>query len=57
MQQNNNQKTALLVMDVQGATVKMLNDSTMFIQSITKAIQSARDNKIVKTGMRKFIVC
>jgi len=43
---NNNQNAALLVMDVQGATVKMLNDSTSFIHSITSAIQIARRNNI-----------
>jgi nicotinamidase-related amidase len=54
---NNNQNIALLVMDVQGATVNMLQDSTPFIHSITKAIQTARSNNIpviyVVIGFRK----
>jgi nicotinamidase-related amidase len=41
-----NQKTALLVMDVQQATVKMLPDSTAVISSVTRAIQGARNNNI-----------
>ena len=44
-------------MDVQGATMKMLQESTALINSITKAIQTARDNKIpviyVVVGFRK----
>jgi nicotinamidase-related amidase len=43
---NNNQNSALLVMDVQGATVKMLKENTTFIPAITKAIQAARNKKI-----------
>ena len=57
MKNNNNQNKALLVMDVQGATVKMLKDNTSFIPSVTKAIQTARSNKIpviyVVVGFRK----
>jgi nicotinamidase-related amidase len=41
-----NQNTALLVMDVQGATMKMLKNSESFIQVISKAIQKARSSKI-----------
>ena len=56
METNNNQHSALLVMDVQGATVKMLaNDSCT--ASISNAIQKARKNKIpviyVVIGFRK----
>ena len=39
-------KTALLVMDVQEATMKMLKDNSAFIQSLIRAIQIARSNKI-----------
>src|SRR5450432_4166402 len=58
MEHNKNRlNTALLVMDVQGATVKMLQDSRPFIQAITKAIQAARHNNIpviyVIIGFRK----
>ncbi len=58
MDQNNlNKHSALLVMDVQGATVRMLKDNTTFIPSITKAIQNARTNNIpviyVVVGFRK----
>ena len=58
MEQNNTIKnTALLVMDVQGATVKMLKDSTAFMQSLVPAIQKARTNNIpviyVVIGFRK----
>lgn len=56
-QNNNNQNKALLVMDVQGATIKMLKDSTPLLHSISKAIQNARNNKIpviyVVIGFRK----
>ena len=56
-QNNNNQHTALLVMDVQGATVQMLQDNAPFIKSITKAVQTARKNNIpviyVVIGFRK----
>jgi len=45
MEQNkNHQNTALLVMDIQEATVKMLKDSASFISNISKAIQYARNN-------------
>jgi nicotinamidase-related amidase len=46
MEQNNNQNTALLVMDVQGITVGMIKDNKQFTPAITKAIQAARNNKI-----------
>ena len=39
---HNNQNTALLVMDVQESTMKMLKESEAFIRSITKAIETAR---------------
>jgi len=45
-QYNTNQNTALLVMDVQGATVKMLKDEASFFSSVNKAIQTARNNKM-----------
>jgi nicotinamidase-related amidase len=46
MEQNNTAKnTALLVMDVQGATVKMLSETSTFIQSLKLAINKARQNK------------
>jgi nicotinamidase-related amidase len=55
--EQNNQNIALLVMDVQGATIKMLADSASFIQSITKAVQSARSKNIpviyIVVGFRK----
>ena len=54
---NNNQNTALLVMDVQGAVVKMLNNSNLLLNLIIKVIQNARNNKIpviyVVIGFRK----
>ncbi len=58
MEQNNHhQNTALLVMDVQHATVKNLKDSTAFFNSLENAIQTARNNKIlviyVVLGFRK----
>jgi nicotinamidase-related amidase len=50
-------KTALLVMDVQGATVKMLQDKETFLQSVNGAIQTARSGNIpviyVVVGFRK----
>ena len=55
----NNQHTALLVMDVQGATVKGLqeNEKETFFVSLQKAIAAARENKIpviyVVVGFRK----
>ena len=52
-----NQKTALLVMDVQNATINMLPESASIISSVTKAIQKARNNNIlvmyVVIGFRK----
>src|ERR1017187_4124575 len=51
------QSAALLVMDVQGATVKMLKENLLLINTITKAIQMARNNKMpviyVVIGFRK----
>jgi nicotinamidase-related amidase len=56
MVQNKNQNTALLVMDIQGATVKMLKDDIL-IESVAKAIEAARSCKIpviyVVVGFRK----
>jgi nicotinamidase-related amidase len=56
-QYTTNQNTALLVMDVQGATVKMLKEDTSFFSSVNKAIQTARKNKMpviyVVVGFRK----
>ena len=46
MENNNNQHTALLVMDVQGAIVKMINEETPFFDSLKKAIKSARSSKM-----------
>jgi nicotinamidase-related amidase len=45
-QMNYPQDTAMLVMDVQGVTVKRLKDATTFFHSMTKAIQTARENSI-----------
>ena len=57
MVQNNNQNTALLVMDMQGATVQILKDDASFFSSVNKAIQTARNNKMpviyVVIGFRK----
>jgi nicotinamidase-related amidase len=57
MEINNNQKTALLVMDVQGATVKMLENNAQFLKCVNNAIQKARQNQIpviyVVVGFRK----
>lgn len=58
MEQNSKaENSALLVMDVQGATVKMLKDRTHFINSITNAIQKARNRNIpvifIVVGFRK----
>jgi len=56
---DNNEQTALLVMDVQGATVKGLkeNEKETFFASLQKAISAARKNKIlvmyVVVGFRK----
>jgi nicotinamidase-related amidase len=53
----NKQNTALLVMDVQGAIVKMVGNSAPMINSINKAISHARANNIlvifVVIGFRK----
>jgi len=46
MQQKNNEYTALLIMDVQGATVKSLKEKEAFFTSLKKAISAARANKI-----------
>ena len=46
MEYNNNQHTALLVMDVQGAIVKMINEETPFFDALKKAIKSARSSKM-----------
>jgi nicotinamidase-related amidase len=58
MEQNkNNQNSALLVMDVQGATIKMLYNSAPLINSVNKAIQKARSNNMpvlyIVVGFRK----
>jgi nicotinamidase-related amidase len=58
MEENRTQQnTALLILDVQEAIVKMLKDSTSLIKSIKKAIQTARNYKIpviyVVIGFRK----
>ncbi len=58
MEENRTQQnTALLILDVQEAIVKMLTDSTPFIKSIKKAIQTARNSKLpviyVVVGFRK----
>jgi nicotinamidase-related amidase len=57
MEQSNHGNTALLVMDVQGPTIKMLTDSTPIIQALTKAIRKARSNNVpviyVVIGYRK----
>jgi len=56
-QDNNNQHTALLVMDVQGATVARLKEATTFLNTMAKVIQTARDNKLpviyIVIGFRK----
>ena len=57
MENNKNQNTALLVMDMQGATVKMVEDCPSLVNSINKAIHHARGNNIpvifVVIGFRK----
>ena len=58
MEQNNkDQNTALLVMDVQGAIVKMLTDRASFFTALNKAIAKARNSNIpviyVVVGFRK----
>jgi nicotinamidase-related amidase len=47
MEQNQkHSNSALLVMDIQEATVKMIGDSSNLINSIKQAIKTARDNNI-----------
>jgi nicotinamidase-related amidase len=57
MELNNNQNTALLVMDVQGATIKMFEDNTHYVNCVNNAIQKARQHQIpviyVVVGFRK----
>ena len=58
MEQNkNNKNTAVLIMDVQGATVKMLKDSAAYFLPVNKAIQTARSKNMpviyVVVGFRK----
>jgi nicotinamidase-related amidase len=58
MEQNKKlQNAALLIMDVQGATVKMLQETDLLISAFTKTIQTARNNNIpviyVVVGFRK----
>jgi nicotinamidase-related amidase len=43
---NKKQNAALVVMDVQDATVKMLGDASPLMKSLTVAMQKARKNKI-----------
>ena len=56
MEQNDN-NTALLVMDVQGAIVKNFKDSSSLLDNLKRAIQKARSNKIpviyIVVGFRK----
>jgi len=42
MEQQSNKNTALLVMDIQGATIKMLRENAPVVNAVTKVIQSAR---------------
>ena len=55
--EHSNQNTALLVMDIQEATMKLSQESDAFIRSITKAIATARSRAIpviyVVIGFRK----
>src|ERR1035438_6877855 len=55
--ENNNPNTALLVMDVQGAMAKMLQEPDAFFASVNNAILTARQQKIpviyVVVGFRK----
>jgi len=48
---------ALLVMDVQGATIKRLKDPQIYLDTIAKVIQKARDNHVavfyIVVGFRK----
>ncbi|MGO9481721.1 MAG: cysteine hydrolase family protein [Candidatus Kryptoniota bacterium] len=46
MEHNNNQNTALLVMDVQEATVNRLKDSAPLMNALKKAIETARNCKM-----------
>ena len=46
MEKQDLEQTALLVMDVQGATVKALEEKEQFFTSLKKAIAAARKNKI-----------
>jgi nicotinamidase-related amidase len=45
-QENCNQNAALLMMDVQGATISRLKDATDYFHSMNNAIQTARDKKM-----------
>ena len=51
------ESAALLVMDVQGATVKMLQEKEQFFSSLEKAVTTARENQIpviyIVVGFRK----
>jgi nicotinamidase-related amidase len=53
----NKDKTALLVMDVQGATMKLLKEANKFINLLADAIKLARENQIpviyIVVGFRK----
>jgi nicotinamidase-related amidase len=53
----NSKDSALLVMDIQGATLRMLKDNTTVLDSISKAIKTARSKEIpviyVVVGFRK----
>jgi len=53
----NNQKSALLIMDIQSPTLQMLKQDSSFLPSIKKAIQTARSKNIlviyVVIGFRK----
>jgi nicotinamidase-related amidase len=55
--ENNNQNTALLVMDMQNVTVNMVKESESLINSINKAIHHAKSNDMqviyVVIGFRK----
>ncbi len=57
MRKQNNQHTAVLIMDVQGTTVKSLEEKETFFASLQKAITAARANEIpliyVVVGFRK----
>jgi len=53
----NNQNTALLVMDMQAVIVTMISNATSIVNNVAKAITHARDHKIpviyVTVGFRK----